>query len=51
MPFAIDIVNDSGMSDCATISFPFPKGVKLSTYERDIMEDPEPYGRLIGRLL
>lgn len=49
--YALDIVKDTGMEDCLITKFPFPKGVKLSDNEGELLKDPEKYRRLIGRLL
>ncbi|XP_021713571.1 uncharacterized protein LOC110681754 [Chenopodium quinoa] len=49
--YALDIVRDSGMEGCTPCTFPFPKGVKLSTETGELLEDPESYRRLVGRLL
>ncbi|XP_057251310.1 uncharacterized mitochondrial protein AtMg00810-like [Beta vulgaris subsp. vulgaris] len=49
--YALDIVHDTGVENCTPHSFPFPKGVKLSTEEGEMLEDPEMYRRLVGRLL
>uniref|UniRef100_A0A803LR47 Mitochondrial protein n=1 Tax=Chenopodium quinoa TaxID=63459 RepID=A0A803LR47_CHEQI len=39
------------MMDCKPALFPFLKGLKLSNFEGDLLEDPEFYRRLIGKLL
>ncbi|XP_021760676.1 uncharacterized protein LOC110725518 [Chenopodium quinoa] len=49
--YAMDIVKDVGMENGTTTTFPFPKGVKLTKDEGEMLEDPESYRRLIGRLL
>jgi hypothetical protein len=38
--YALDIVKDAGVEDCSTTHFPFPKGVKLSTDQGEVLEDP-----------
>ncbi|XP_048494768.1 uncharacterized mitochondrial protein AtMg00810-like [Beta vulgaris subsp. vulgaris] len=49
--YAIDIVKDAGMENCHAVTFPFPEGIKLSTDQGELLEDPEPYRRLIGKFL
>ncbi|XP_021755454.1 uncharacterized protein LOC110720714 [Chenopodium quinoa] len=39
------------MDECTPCTFPFPKGVKLPTETGELLEDPESYRRLVGRLL
>uniref|UniRef100_A0A803LEU4 Uncharacterized protein n=1 Tax=Chenopodium quinoa TaxID=63459 RepID=A0A803LEU4_CHEQI len=39
------------MNGCTPCTFPFPKGVNLSTESGELLEDPESYRRLVGRLL
>lgn len=49
--YTIDLVNDMGMKESKPTSFPFPKGMKLSSDQGELLEDSESYKRLIGRLL
>lgn len=49
--YAMDIVKSTGMEGCLSTKFPFPKGVKLSFDEGELLDDPEQYRRLIGILL
>ena len=46
-----DLISDTGFHNCSPTSFPFPKGVKLSTDEGEPLDNPEVYRSLIGRLL
>ncbi|XP_057246781.1 uncharacterized mitochondrial protein AtMg00810-like [Beta vulgaris subsp. vulgaris] len=39
--YALDIVKDAGFDHCTPATFPFPKGVKLSTDIGEVLEDPE----------
>ncbi|KAL2900721.1 Retrovirus-related Pol polyprotein from transposon TNT 1-94 [Bienertia sinuspersici] len=45
-----DIIEDVGMANCKPASAPLPKGLGLSTDSGELLEDPEVYRRLIGRL-
>ncbi|XP_074317900.1 uncharacterized protein LOC141653934 [Silene latifolia] len=49
--FILDILKDMSMEDCTAAEFPLSKGLKLSTDSGDLLENPEQYRRLIGRLL
>ncbi|XP_074293776.1 uncharacterized protein LOC141620932 [Silene latifolia] len=46
-----DILTDTQMINCKTVPFPFPRGIKLSIDEGDLLSNPEDYRRLVGRLL
>ena len=46
-----ELVRDAGLETCKEWSSPFPQHVKLSTHEGEVMEEPEKYRRIIGRLL
>jgi len=39
------------MTGCKPAKFPLPQGLKLSSITGPVLDDPEPYRRLIGRLL
>ncbi|KAK9666074.1 hypothetical protein RND81_14G158500 [Saponaria officinalis] len=49
--YVIDILRDMKMEDCSTVPFSMPTGLKLSTDAGELLENPEHYRRLIGRLL
>ncbi|KAK9670380.1 hypothetical protein RND81_13G197700 [Saponaria officinalis] len=49
--YVVDILSDLHMTNCAETMFLLPKGLKLSTDNGQILEEPERYRRLIGRLL
>ena len=46
-----DIIADCGMEEADSSPAPLPTGLKLSTEIGDILDEPEVYRRLIGRLL
>ncbi|XP_021734151.1 uncharacterized protein LOC110700876 [Chenopodium quinoa] len=49
--YVFDVLDYTGLSNCTPATAPFPKHVKLSTHEGIIMNDPEKYRSLIGKLL
>lgn len=49
--FILDILTDAGLTGAKPAKFPLPKGSKLCTDTGDILTDPEPYRRVVGRLL
>ena len=49
--YILDILKDAGMTGAKPTSFPLPKGLYLSLDSGDLLIDPSPYRRLIGRLL
>ena len=49
--YITDILSDAGMTGCKPAKFPLPQGLHLSTITGPALDDPEPYRRLIGRLL
>ncbi|KAL0388971.1 UNVERIFIED_CONTAM: hypothetical protein Scaly_0254200 [Sesamum calycinum] len=49
--FIRDIIQDTGLTSAKSASTPLPTGLKLSTYASLELSDPEPYRRLVGRLL
>ncbi|KAK4406633.1 Retrovirus-related Pol polyprotein from transposon RE1 [Sesamum angolense] len=46
-----DIVRDTGLMHAKSVTTPFPQHIKLSTTGGAVLSDPEPYRRLVGRLL
>ncbi|KAL0373953.1 UNVERIFIED_CONTAM: Retrovirus-related Pol polyprotein from transposon RE1 [Sesamum radiatum] len=46
-----DIVSDAGLLDAKSVTTPFSLGLKLSQDSGAALFDPEPYRRLVGRLL
>ena len=49
--FILDILSNAGMEDCKPCKFPFPRGLRLSIDEGEVLPDPEFYRSLIGKLL
>lgn len=49
--FISDILETTGMTNCKPAPFPLSKGLQLSIDTGELLEDPEPYRRLIGKLL
>ncbi|XP_074288561.1 uncharacterized protein LOC141613715 [Silene latifolia] len=49
--YIFDILRDNHMEDCYSAKFPLPRGLRLSTDEEDILQQPDVYRRIIGRLL
>ncbi|KAK4406185.1 Retrovirus-related Pol polyprotein from transposon RE1 [Sesamum angolense] len=49
--FIRDIVRDAGLLSAKSVSSPLPVGLKLSSHSSIPLIDPEPYRRLVGRLL
>lgn len=49
--YILDLLHNTGMSDCKAVACPFPQGLKLSKHDGDLMTDPELYRRIIGKLL
>ncbi|XP_021646154.1 uncharacterized mitochondrial protein AtMg00810-like [Hevea brasiliensis] len=47
----MDVLTDIGMTDCKSVAFPLPKGLQLSTDNGDLLDNPDEYKWLIGRLL
>ncbi|KAL0430287.1 UNVERIFIED_CONTAM: Retrovirus-related Pol polyprotein from transposon RE2 [Sesamum radiatum] len=48
--FLHDILTDSGMLDCKTVSTPLPSGLHLSLDSGSLLPHPDHYRRLVGRL-
>ncbi|KAL0463707.1 UNVERIFIED_CONTAM: Retrovirus-related Pol polyprotein from transposon RE2 [Sesamum latifolium] len=46
-----DIISDAGLLEAKSVTTPFPLGLKLSQEAGAVLLDPEPYRRLVGRLL
>ncbi|KAL0430697.1 UNVERIFIED_CONTAM: Retrovirus-related Pol polyprotein from transposon RE2 [Sesamum radiatum] len=46
-----DILSDTGLLDAKSVTTPLPQGVKLCAESGSFLPDPEPYRRLIDRLL
>ncbi|KAL2235368.1 UNVERIFIED_CONTAM: Retrovirus-related Pol polyprotein from transposon RE1 [Sesamum indicum] len=46
-----DIIADAGFDQCKPASTLFPLGLKLSSQSSPSLDDPEPFCRLVGRLL
>ncbi|KAL0307059.1 UNVERIFIED_CONTAM: Retrovirus-related Pol polyprotein from transposon RE1 [Sesamum radiatum] len=46
-----DIVRDMGLMHAKSVTTPFPQHIKLSATRGAVLSDPEPYRRLVGRLL
>lgn len=49
--YILDLLTHTGLLDAKAFKCPFPKHVKLSTHEGEILDDAEKYRSLIGRLL
>ncbi|KAK4394268.1 Retrovirus-related Pol polyprotein from transposon RE1 [Sesamum angolense] len=46
-----DIITDAGLENCRPVSTPLPVGLNLTSHAQPALADPEPYRRLVGRLL
>ncbi|KAL0427970.1 UNVERIFIED_CONTAM: hypothetical protein Slati_2971800 [Sesamum latifolium] len=51
MKYIHDILSDPGMLSAKSATTPLPQGVKLFAEAGSLLPDPEPYRRLVGRLL
>ncbi|KAK9672332.1 hypothetical protein RND81_12G093600 [Saponaria officinalis] len=49
--YILDIIKDLKMKNCSEANYPMCRGLKLSTETGLLLEQPEAYRRLIGRLL
>jgi len=49
--YVLNILSDVGLTRAKPAKFPLPKGLKLSIEKGNVLTDPEPYRRVIGRLL
>ncbi|KAL0434903.1 UNVERIFIED_CONTAM: Retrovirus-related Pol polyprotein from transposon RE2, partial [Sesamum radiatum] len=46
-----DILTDTGLLSTKSVATPLPQGIKLCSDSDSLLSDPEPYRRLVGRLL
>ncbi|KAL0342972.1 UNVERIFIED_CONTAM: hypothetical protein Sangu_1184600 [Sesamum angustifolium] len=46
-----DIIADTGLEHSKPTSTPLPLGLKLISHNLPALEDPEPFRRLVGRLM
>ncbi|KAL0378846.1 UNVERIFIED_CONTAM: hypothetical protein Sradi_3190100 [Sesamum radiatum] len=46
-----DIIKDIGLQHAKMVSTPFPQGLKLSSDSGSLLQQPDSYRRLVGRLL
>lgn len=49
--YVIDMLHDAGMTSCRLDSIPFPKNHKLNDKDGELLEDPQVFRRIVGRLL
>ncbi|KAL0374745.1 UNVERIFIED_CONTAM: Retrovirus-related Pol polyprotein from transposon RE2 [Sesamum radiatum] len=49
--YIVDIIKDTGLEQAKAASTPFPPGLKLSTDCGALLQKPDSYRRLVGRLL
>jgi hypothetical protein len=49
--YALDILSDSGMLGSKPVATPMEQNLKISQSTGEILDDPSPYRRLVGRLL
>jgi hypothetical protein len=49
--YALDILSDSGMLGSKPVTTPMEQNLKISQSTGEILDDPSPYRRLVGRLL
>ena len=49
--YALDLLNETGMSACSPISTPMEENLKLSTDPNQVPANKERYQRLVGRLM
>ena len=49
--YVMDILLDAGLTGAKPAKFPLPRGLKLTSDTGLVLENPEPYRRIIGRLL
>ena len=48
--YALDILKETGMLDCKHVDTPIDLNVKLVLGQRETLEDPGRYQRLVGKL-
>lgn len=49
--YALDIISEAGLLGSKPASFPFEQNHRLALATGDFLSDPEPYRRLVGRLI
>ena len=49
--YVLDILSDTGLTGAKPAKFPLPKALRLSIDTGHVLPNPEPYRRIIGRLL
>lgn len=49
--YVMDLLQDAGMMGCRPASTPLSKNLKLNDEDGELLEDPQAFRRLIGRLL
>lgn len=49
--YILDLLQDSNLQDCQPVSIPFSRNLHLSNKDVPLKSDPEPYRRLVGKLL
>ena len=49
--YALEILQEAGLTDCKPASTPFPPGHSLATSTSATIRDPNKYRRLVGRLI
>ncbi|XP_019059629.1 PREDICTED: uncharacterized protein LOC109117260 [Tarenaya hassleriana] len=49
--YVLDILADTGLIGATPASFPLEQNHRLAVSTSDLLDDPEPYRRLVGRLL
>ena len=49
--YVSDLLVDHNLQDCKSAPFPLPRGLQLSIDQGELLDDPEKYRRVVGRLL
>ncbi|XP_021717462.1 uncharacterized protein LOC110685277, partial [Chenopodium quinoa] len=44
--YVLDMLQETQLEHCKSVDFPFPRGVKLSAFDGDLLLDPETYRRM-----